>query len=122
MSNIGVAVVEIADANVHKLLYANKNYYMTRKYQPEEIQETYENNVVELLDSESRIRMNILIEEALRYKKNTLNFDIKVRCKDGCYRCLLCKGKLIYKPERVTMNIVETDITSVSDNLSAGIL
>lgn len=122
MSNIGIAVVEITKANVHRLLYANKNYYMTRKYKPEELQETYENNVAELMDTESKIRMNILVEEALRYKKNSINFDIKVNCKDGECKCLLCKGKFIYKPERVTMNIVETDITGVSESLAAGIL
>ncbi|MBE6033293.1 hypothetical protein [Aminipila sp.] len=122
MSTLGIAVVEITKANVHKLLYANKNYYLNRKYQPEELQQVYENNVVELMDMESKIRMNILMEEALKYKRSTLNFDIKVRCKDGESRCLLCKGKLIYKPERVTMNIVETDITSVSENLASGIL
>ncbi|QAT41988.1 PAS domain-containing protein [Aminipila luticellarii] len=122
MSNIGIAVVDITASNVHKLLYANQNYYVTRKYQPEELKAAYQNNVWELLDAESRIQMNILIEEALKYQKNTLNFDIKVRCKDGGYKCLLCKGKLICNPERVTMNIVETDITDVSQNLAAGIL
>jgi hypothetical protein len=63
-----------------------------------------------------------MVEEALKYKKSTINFDIKVKCKDGDCKCLLCKGKFIYNPERVTMNIVETDITGVSESLAAGIL
>lgn len=122
MSNIGIAVVEITKANVHRLLYANKNFYLTRNYKPEELQEICENNVAELLDMESKISLNIIVEEALKYKKRTINFDIKVNCKGGKCKCLLCKGKFIYKPERITMNIIEVDVTGVSENLAAGIL
>lgn len=122
MPDIGIAIVDITKTNRHELLYANENYYLNRKYKPKELEKLCKNNVAELLDMESQIHMNIMLEETLKYRKEKIDFDIKVNCKDGECKCLLCKGKLKYEPERIIMNVVETDITDVCNYHKTGIL
>lgn len=77
-------------------MYYSPRWETLLDYEPGTISQTVEGGL-NLLHPEDRPKVQQCFEDMIEGKKNTLFFEFRMRCKNGNYKWLLSKGKIIEK-------------------------